>query len=73
MWQYKLADLRPVDDPETWAQALADDGWTLWPTSVSSHGSQVTINGRTVRRYSLRRWVGAEPPGPLDLGEEPPE
>lgn len=60
MWQYTLADLTDSDDPEQWATALAEQGWQMWvPTGVL-----VTINGHTVRRYSLRRWVepGARAP-----------
>lgn len=53
MWQYALRDLTADDDPEAWARALAKDGWRLWPPRT---GVLVTINGKTVRRYSLRRW-----------------
>lgn len=62
MWRYTLRDFRPdVDDPETWAQALADEGWRLWIPGNS--GAETTVNGRSVRRYSLRRWEGeGEPP-----------
>lgn len=54
MWQYTLRDLTDDDDPETWALKLRDQGWRLWPPKT---GVLVTINGRQVRRYSLRRWV----------------
>lgn len=54
MWRYTLRDLHPDDDPETWARALADDGWHLW--IPGNTGANVTIAGQQVRRYSLRRW-----------------
>lgn len=61
MWRYTLRDLTPADDPETWARALADEGWRMW--IPGNRGALVTINGREVRRYSLRRWTGpGEPP-----------
>lgn len=59
MWRYTLADLTPADDPETWARALADEGWRMW--IPDNTGADVEIGGQLVRRYSLRRWVG---PGP---------
>ena len=31
----------------------------MWPKGT---GVLVTINGREVRRYSLRRWAGGGPP-----------
>lgn len=60
MWKYTLRDLRAGDDPQEWAQRLADEGWRMWPRGT---GVLVTINGEVVRRYSLRRWV--------DPGEAP--
>lgn len=65
MWRYTLADLRDGDDPEQWAQDLADQGWRTWIET----GVSVTINGQLVRRYSLRRWVGPdEKKGPAASG-----
>ena len=54
LWWYTLKDLRAGDDPQEWAQELADEGWRMWPPRT---GVLVTINGEQVRRYSLRRWV----------------
>lgn len=59
VWKYSLRDLRPGDDPEQWALDLAAEGWRMWPKGT---GVMVTINGREVRRYSLRRWAGEGPP-----------
>ncbi|WP_114202849.1 hypothetical protein [Janibacter anophelis] len=63
MWRYTLADLTPADDPETWARALADEGWQLW--IPGNAGADTVIGGRAVRRYSLRRWTG-DGPAPAD-------
>ncbi|WP_282072368.1 HNH endonuclease [Janibacter hoylei] len=30
MWRHTLRDLTPADDPEEWANALAEEGWRLW-------------------------------------------
>lgn len=63
VWKYTLRDLEKGDDPEQWALALAAEGWRLWPKGT---GVLVTINGRQVRRYSLRRWAGeGAPPEPV--------
>lgn len=60
MWKYTLRDLTEEDDPETWARALATEGWRMWPRRT---GVLIELHGRTVRRYSLRRWAGpGEPP-----------
>lgn len=64
MWRYTLADLHPGDDPETWARALAADGWRLW--IPGNDGADVEVGGQRVRRYSLRRWTGPGPE-PADL------
>lgn len=67
MWRYTLRDLTLEDDPETWATALAEEGWRLWIPGNS--GTEVVINGRRVRRYSLRRWEGAGDPPPSEPGQ----
>lgn len=59
VWRYTLRDLLPNDDPEAWALALAAEGWRLWPKGT---GVLITIDGREMRRYSLRRWAGDGPP-----------
>lgn len=55
-WQYTITDL-PVGTSEeaaaAWAEELAAQGWHLWP----GRGTVVTINGRRVWRYALRRAV----------------
>lgn len=67
MWRYTLRDLSPADDPEAWATALAEEGWRLWIPGNS--GAEVVINGRRVRRYSLRRWEGDGDPPPPETGQ----
>lgn len=62
LWRYTLRDLTSDHDPETWARELAAEGWRLW--IPGNAGATVTIHGRTVRRYSLRRWAGEGPPPP---------
>ncbi|WP_346007314.1 hypothetical protein [Janibacter terrae] len=64
MWRYTLADLHPGDDPEAWARELADEGWRLW--IPGNTGADTVINGRAVRRYSLRKWTGSGEPPPND-------
>lgn len=61
MWRYTLRDLTAEDDPEEWARALAAEGWAMWPPRT---GVLITLHGRTVRRFSLRRWTGEGPPPP---------
>ena len=56
MWRYRLWDLPEDEDPETWARALAAEGWHLW--IPGNAGASVVVNGRRVHRYSLRRWEG---------------
>lgn len=63
MWRYTLRDLHPGDDPETWARELAAEGWRLW--IPGNNGAETAINGRTVRRYSLRRWEGPDHAAPI--------
>lgn len=56
VWRYSLFDY-PVDgsegDLETWCARLAEDGWQLWDAGI---GAVIDLNGREVRRLSLRRW-----------------
>lgn len=59
MWRYTIRDLGPDDDPETWAQQLADEGWRLW--IPGNDGADTVVGGRHLRRYNLRRWDGSEP------------
>lgn len=54
MWQYRIFDLFPDDDPEAWARDLADRGWEF---AVRRTGVLVDVNGVRRRRYYLRRWV----------------
>lgn len=64
VWRYTLRDLLPTDDAEAWALALAAEGWRLWPKGT---GVLITIDGREMRRYSLRRWAGdGTPPEPVE-------
>lgn len=55
-WQYTLKDFDPNagETEEEWAAAVAADGWRMWKPGS---GSWVSINGRRLRRWSLRRWV----------------
>lgn len=52
-WQYSLVDWDPTGDvsEENWARALAAAGWRMW----IGPGPWVDVNGRRVRRWSLRR------------------
>lgn len=68
MWRYTLRDLRPGDDPETWARELADEGWQLW--IPGNNGAETAINGHPVRRYSLRRWEGEGGPPENTWGKD---
>lgn len=55
-WQYRLTDFDPDggETEEEWAAQLAAEGWRMWRPGA---GPWVSINGRRVRRWSLRRWV----------------
>lgn len=57
MWRYFLFDY-PMDgsegDLETWCARLAEDGWQLWDAGI---GAVIDVNGREVRRLSLRQLV----------------
>ncbi|GGL27798.1 hypothetical protein H9L10_03455 [Phycicoccus endophyticus] len=52
-WEYRLHDFDPArdGDEEEWAQARAAEGWQMW----ASPGAWVSIEGRRLRRWSLRR------------------
>ena len=56
MWQYTLRDYDPelVQPEDDWAREQAAQGWQMWD---AGHGAWVDINGRRVKRWSLRRWV----------------
>lgn len=52
-WQHSTLDYDPVADgaEETWARAVALEGWRTWHAS----GVWVTVGSRRVRRWALRR------------------
>jgi hypothetical protein len=49
-----LSRLRPElgQSDEEWAREQAAEGWQMWD---AGHGAWVDINGRRVKRWSLRR------------------
>lgn len=51
--EYALIDYDPTTDGDEadWARALDADGWRTWHDT----GVWVTLNGRKVRRWSVRR------------------
>lgn len=55
MLEYTLADYDPAHDGDEveWARALDAQGWRVWHAT----GVWVTINGRQLRRWSVRRRV----------------
>lgn len=55
-WTYLTHDFDPDagETEEEWAARLAGEGWRMW---IRGGGSWIEINGRRVRRWSLRRWV----------------
>jgi hypothetical protein len=59
VWIYTLVDYDPERDgpEEEWGKKLAAQGWQMWD---AGHGPWVDINGRRVKRWSLRRWVGPQ-------------
>lgn len=61
MWTYTLRDYDPEagQTEEDWAREQAAEGWQMWD---AGHGAWVHINGRRVKRWSLRRWVDDAPP-----------
>ena len=52
-WQHTSLDYDSTTDgdEEEWARAVAAEGWRTWHSS----GVWVTVNGRRVRRWALRR------------------
>ncbi|WP_353952568.1 hypothetical protein V6K52_03730 [Knoellia sp. S7-12] len=53
MLEYALIDYDPVTDGDEadWARTLDAHGWRTWHDT----GVWVTVNGRRVRRWSVRR------------------
>jgi hypothetical protein len=62
MWTYRLADFDPSAGvvEEEWARGLAAEGWQMW---LPGSGPWVELNGRRVRRWSVRREGGGGPKG----------
>ncbi len=54
MWQHTLRDYNPEhgQTEEDCARAQAAEGWQMWD---AGHGASVDMNGRRVKRWSLRR------------------
>ena len=54
VWTYGLFDYdpEPGDDEEEWARELAEQGWRTW---TPGPGPWITLEGRRLRRWSLRR------------------
>lgn len=53
-WQHTLLDFDP-EGPETeeqWAARVAAEGWRMW---TPGPGPWVSVNGKRLRRWSLRR------------------
>ncbi len=52
-WQYTTRDYDPArdGDEETWARAIADEGWQTWHSS----GVWLNVGSQRVRRWALRR------------------
>ncbi|GAA4402901.1 hypothetical protein GCM10023168_13910 [Fodinibacter luteus] len=52
-WQHGTHDYDPETDGDEveWARARAAEGWRTWHAS----GVWVTVNGRRVRRWAMRR------------------
>ena len=51
---YALHDYDPErdGDEEAWAAAMAEQGWRMWEPGP---GPWITLEGRRLRRWSLRR------------------
>ena len=56
MLVYSLIDYDPErdGDEETWARELSENGWRTW---AAGSGPWITLEGRRLRRWSLRREV----------------
>ncbi len=56
VWTYSLFDYDPErdGDEEAWAAKLAVEGWRTW---TPGPGPWIVLEGRTVRRWSLRRYT----------------
>ena len=54
MLTYALHDYDPErdGDEEAWADKVAGQGWRMWEPGP---GPWITVNGRRLRRWSLRR------------------
>ena len=52
-WQHTTLDYDPTTDgdEEEWARAVAAEGWRTWHSS----GVWITVGGRRVRRWAMRR------------------
>lgn len=62
MWIYRLADFDPSAGvaEEEWARRLAAEGWQMW---LPGSGPWIDMNGRQVRRWSVRCEGGGSPQG----------
>jgi hypothetical protein len=60
VWIYTLIDYDPErgGDEEAWARKLAEQGWRTWDAGV---GPWITLEGRQLRRWSLRRETPDQP------------
>jgi len=54
VWTYAIHDFDPErdGDGEEWAASLAEEGWRMWEPGP---GPWITLEGRRLRRWSLRR------------------
>ena len=59
MWTYAVHDYDPErdGDEEVWAASLAAQGWRMWEAGP---GPWITLEGRRLRRWSLRREMVGE-------------
>lgn len=55
MWTYELFDPERDGDEAERAAKLAAEGWRTWAAGL---GPWITLEGRRLRRWSLRREVG---------------
>ena len=68
MWTYGLFDFDPErdGDEEAWAAKLAAEGWRTWAAGA---GPWIKLDGRLIRRWSLRRVVDRRGRAPREAGE----